>query len=113
MKLIASIQGHYEILKILQIALFRKGSSVLIPGFDSCELDLVTIEMRHSNNFTHELLWVVTQTAWKKPSSLNERIMILEKFEYLTGRKRFYIIYFVVMITLNFKGHRSSSGQSM
>ena len=42
----------------------RKGSSVLIPAFDSCELDRVTIEMRHSNNFTHELLWVVTQTAW-------------------------------------------------
>ena len=41
----------------------RKGSSVVIPGFDSCELDRVTIEMRHSNNFTHEPLWVVTHTA--------------------------------------------------
>ena len=42
----------------------RKGSSILIPEFDSCELDRVTIEMRHSNNFTHEPLWVVTHTAW-------------------------------------------------
>ena len=42
---------------------FRKGGSVVIPGFDSCELDLVTIEMRYNNNFTHEPLWVVTHTA--------------------------------------------------
>ena len=27
-------------------------------------LDRVTIEVRHSNSFTHEPLWVVTHTAW-------------------------------------------------
>ena len=38
------------------IMFFRKGSSVLIPGFDSiisftrCVLDRVTIEMRHINS---------------------------------------------------------------
>ena len=51
------------------VMFFRKGSSVLIPGFDSiisftrCVLDRVTIEMRHINSFTHEPLWVVTHTA--------------------------------------------------
>ena len=39
------------------------------PGFwfishTRCELDRVTIEMRHINIFTHEPLWVVTHTAW-------------------------------------------------
>ena len=31
------------------------------PRFSNAEADRVTIEMRHSNNFTHEPLWVVTQ----------------------------------------------------
>ena len=65
---------HYEILKILQIALFRnvfqkrtKKETVLwslglIYLSRRCELDRVTIEMKHSNNFTHEPLWVVTHT---------------------------------------------------
>ena len=46
---------------------FGKGSSVLIPGFDSFLLrdanSTVSIEMRHSNSFTHEPLWAVTHTA--------------------------------------------------
>ena len=29
-----------------------------------CDLDRITIEMRHINSFTHEPLWVVTHTAW-------------------------------------------------
>ena len=65
---------HHEILKILQIALFRTvfqkrtekenvfWSLGLIYLSRRCELDRVTIEMKHSNNFTHEPLWVVTHT---------------------------------------------------
>ena len=44
------------------VMFFRKGSSVLISGFDS-SLSRVTIEMRRINSFTHEGLWVVTHTA--------------------------------------------------
>ena len=68
MKPITSIRGHYEILKILQIALFcdvfqkRKQFFhrwILFIFLTRCELDRVTIEMRHSNSFTHEPLWVM------------------------------------------------------
>ena len=67
---------HYEISKILQIALFRNvfqrrtekeavfWSLGLIYLSQRCELDRVTIEIKHSNNFTHEPLWVVTHTVW-------------------------------------------------
>ena len=68
---------HYEILKILQMALFRNffyqkrtekeavfWSLGLIYLSQRCELDRVTIEIKHSNNFTHEPLWVVTHTVW-------------------------------------------------
>ena len=50
---------------------YGKGSSVLIPGFDSFlfreanSTVRVTIKIRHSNSFTHEPLWVVTHTAWE------------------------------------------------
>ena len=68
MKPITSIRGHYEILKILQIALFRNVFQkrkqffhrwILFIFLTRCELDRVTIEMRHSNSFTHEPLWVM------------------------------------------------------
>ena len=76
MKLIASIWGHYEILKILQLALFlnvfQKRKQCFDPwvwfiSLTRCELDCVTIEMTYSNNFTHEPLWVVTHTACLTP----------------------------------------------
>ena len=85
------------------VMFFRKGSSVLIPGFDSSLLrDVnstvsplkwgtvtvlpmnlcgswrtppgVTVEMRHSNSFTHEPLWVVTHTACVNAVSCPQRL---------------------------------------
>ena len=67
---------HYEILKILQMAFFRNvfqkrtekeavfWSLGLIYLSQRCELDRVTIEIKHSNNFTREPLCVVTHTVW-------------------------------------------------
>ena len=69
----AGIRGHYEISRILQIALFRnvfqKRKQCFDPGFwfislTRCELDRVKIEMTHINIFNNEPLWVVMHTAW-------------------------------------------------
>ena len=58
LKPVASIRGHYEILRILRIALFRdvfqKRKQCFDPGFwfislTRCELNRVTIEMRHTS----------------------------------------------------------------
>ena len=81
-------------LKILQIALlrnvFQKRKQCFDPGFwfislTRCELDRVTIEIRHIHSFTHEPLWVVSHTAWRCASrdSTNQNASFVEWFSCL------------------------------
>ena len=66
MKPIASIQGHYEILNILQIALFRdvfqKSEQCFYPSSHEMRTRPITAEMKYIISCTHEPSCVVTHS---------------------------------------------------